>query len=48
MMYSKAMRFMTMNMADTAYKLYMYVFLREAIRMSMKEMLSLMGIIAAQ
>ena len=47
-MYSKAIIFMTTNMAETVYKLYMYVVLREAIRMSKNDMLSLMGMIAAQ
>lgn len=36
------------NMADTAYKLDIYLVLPEAMRMSMKEMLSLIGIMAAQ
>jgi hypothetical protein len=42
------MRFMTVNIAETAYRLYMYIFLPDAMRISMNEMLSLMGMIEAQ
>ena len=48
MMYSMAIRFIAVNIADTAYRLYEYTDLFEAMRSNMKEMLSLIGMMAAQ
>jgi hypothetical protein len=48
MMYNMAIRFIAVNIADTAYKLYEYTDLFEAMRSNMKEMLSLIGMMAAQ
>jgi hypothetical protein len=48
MMYSMAIRFIAVNVADTAYRLYEYTDLLEAMRSNMKEMLSLIGMMAAQ
>lgn len=48
MMYNMAMIFIVVNIADTAYRLYEYTDLFEAMRSNIKEMLSLIGIIAAQ
>ena len=47
-MYKNAMRFMSVNMAETAYRLCIYFFFPDAMRTSIKEMLNLMGIMAAQ
>ena len=48
MMYSMAIRFMIMNIPETTYKLYVYFLLPAAIRVNIQEMLSLMGMMAAQ
>jgi len=42
------MRFMRVNIADATYRLKIYDLLGAAIRINMKEMLSLIGMIAAQ
>lgn len=42
------MRFISINMAETVYRLYVNPFLRDAMRISMHEMLNLMGMMAAQ
>lgn len=47
-MYNKAMRFIAVNIPDTAYRLYEYFDLFEAMRSNIKEMLSLIGMMAAQ
>lgn len=47
-MYNMAIRFIVVNIPETAYRLYVYLILFEAMRINMNEMLSLMGIIAAQ
>jgi hypothetical protein len=42
-MYSMAIRFMAVNIAETAWRLYVYLILLDAMRTSMKEMLNLIG-----
>ena len=48
MMYSMAIKFMVVKIAETVYKLYVYLTLFDAIRINMKEMLNLIGIMVAQ
>jgi hypothetical protein len=47
-MYSMAIRFMILNIPETTYKLYVYFLLPAAMRVNIKEMLSLIGMMAAQ